>query len=107
MSDPSLPGYSIGTFGSRITQTAGSVVLLAAEAVRDKALHVAARVLEAAPQDLVIEDGKVLVRGLPGRCVELGELAQLVVEQLGLIQRERPSPANGANIEGRASWRDF
>ena len=50
MNDSSLPGYSIGTFGSRITQTAGSVVLLAAEAVRDKALQVASRVLEAAPR---------------------------------------------------------
>src|SRR5262249_12688598 len=49
MNDSALPGYSIGTFGSRVTQVAGSTVLLAAEAARAKALQVAAQVLEAAP----------------------------------------------------------
>jgi len=107
MNDSSLPGYSIGTFGSRIAQTAGSAVLLAAEAARDKALQVASRVLEAAPQDLVIEDGKVMVRGVPARSVELGELARLVEQQPDLIEREPPNPANGAPIEGLAAWRDF
>jgi len=107
MNDSSLPGYSIGTFGSRIAQTAGSAVLLAAEAARDKALQVAARVLEAAPQDLVMEDGKVMVRGVPARSVELGELARLVEEQPDLIEREPPNPANGAPIEGLSAWRDF
>src|SRR6266849_3986328 len=43
MNDTTLPGYSIGTFGSRIMQVAGSAVRLAAEAVREKALQVAAR----------------------------------------------------------------
>src|SRR5205823_2688560 len=62
MNDSSLPGFSIGTFGSRIAQTAGSAVLLAAKAVSDKVLQVAARVLEAAPQYLVMENGKVMVR---------------------------------------------
>src|SRR5205085_4518018 len=33
MNDTGLPGYSIGTYGSRVTQVAGSTVLLAAEAV--------------------------------------------------------------------------
>ena len=107
MNDSSLPGYSIGTFGSRIAQTAGSAVLLAAEAARDKALQVAARVLEAAPQDLVMENGKVMVRGVPARSVELGELARLVEGQPDLIEREPPNPANGVPIEGLAAWRDF
>src|SRR2546421_1684010 len=107
MNDSSLPGYSIGTFGSRITQTAGSAVLLAAEAVREKALQVAARVLEAAPEDLVMENGQVIVRGVPARTVALGELARLVEEQPDLIEREPPNPANGAPIEGLAAWRDF
>ncbi|MFL5591113.1 MAG: xanthine dehydrogenase family protein molybdopterin-binding subunit, partial [Ktedonobacteraceae bacterium] len=48
MNDTGLPGYSIGTYGSRVTQVAGSAVLLAAEAVREKAIQLAARVLEAA-----------------------------------------------------------
>jgi aerobic carbon-monoxide dehydrogenase large subunit len=107
MNDSGLPGFSIGTFGSRVTQVAGSAVLLAARAVREKALQVAARVLEAAPADLVMEVGQVMVRGVPTRSIELGELARLVEEQPELIEREPPNPANGAPIEGLAAWRDF
>lgn len=107
MNDTSLPGFSIGTFGSRITQVGGSALLLAAEAAREKALQVAARVLEAAPADLVLEDGKVTVRGVPTRSVELGELARRVEEQPDLIEHEAPNPVNGAPIEGLAAWHDF
>jgi aerobic carbon-monoxide dehydrogenase large subunit len=107
MNDTTLPGYSIGTFGSRIMQVAGSAVRLAAEAVREKALQVAARVLEAAPADLVMEDGRVMVQGVSTRAVKLGELARLVEEQPGLIEREPPNPVNGTPIEGLAAWRDF
>ncbi len=107
MNDSNLPGYSAGTFGSRVTQVAGSVVLLAAEAVKEKALQLAAYVLEAAPADLEMEDGRVMVRGVSARAIELGELARMVEEQPDLIVRESPNPANGAPIEGLAAWRDF
>ena len=50
MNDSALPGYSIGTFGSRTTQNGASVVLLAAQAVREKAVKLAAYMLEAAPE---------------------------------------------------------
>ncbi len=107
MGDSTLPGFSIGTFGSRVTQMGGSAVLLAAEAARDKALQVAARVLEAAPADLVLENGKVIVRGVPTRSIALGELARLVEEQPDLIEHDAPNPVNDAPIEGLAAWRDF
>ncbi len=107
MNDTALPAFGIGTFGSRTLQTAGSVVLLAAEAARDKAFSIAAHQLEADPADLVMENGRVMVRGVPARAVELGELARLVEEQPDLIEREAPNPANGAPIEGLAAWRDF
>jgi carbon-monoxide dehydrogenase large subunit len=107
MNDTDLPGFSIGTFGSRVMQVAGSAVLLAAGSVREKALQVAARVLEVAPVDLVMEKGQVIVRGVPARSIDLGELARLVEEQPELIEREPPNPANGTPIEGLASWRDF
>jgi carbon-monoxide dehydrogenase large subunit len=107
MNNADLPAFSIGTFGSRVTQTGGSAVLLAAEAAREKALQVAAQVLEAAPADLVLEEGRVQVRGVPTRSVTLGELARLVEEQPDLIERESPNPANRRPIEGLAAWRDF
>jgi aerobic carbon-monoxide dehydrogenase large subunit len=107
MNDSALPAYGIGTFGSRTIQVSGSAVLLAAEAVREKALRVAARMLEAASADLVLEDGRVMVRGVPARAIALGEIARLVEEQPDLIEREAPNPANGVPIEGLAAWRDF
>ena len=107
MNDTSLPGFSIGTYASRTMQVAGSAVLLAAEGVHEKALQVAAQVLEAAPADLLMEDGRVMVRGVPGRVITLGELARLVEEQPDLIEHEHPNPANGTPIEGLAAWRDF
>jgi carbon-monoxide dehydrogenase large subunit len=107
MNDSALPAFGIGTFGSRTTQSSGSAVLLATEAVREKALQVAARVLEAAPNDLVMEDGHVMVRGVPSRAVALSELARLVEEQPDLVEHEPPNPVNAAPIEGLAAWRDF
>ena len=107
MNDTDLPGFSSGTFGSRVTQIAGSAVLLAAEAVREKVLQVAARVLEVDSADLVVEGGQVVVRGVPARSIALGELARLVEEQPELIEHESPNPANRAPIEGLAAWRDF
>jgi carbon-monoxide dehydrogenase large subunit len=107
MNDSALPGFSMGTYGSRTTQIAGSAVLLAAEAVRAKALQVAAQVLEAAPADLMMENGRITVQGVSARAIELGELARMVEEQPDLIEREPPNPANGTPIEGLAAWRDF
>jgi carbon-monoxide dehydrogenase large subunit len=107
MNDTALPGYSVGTFGSRVTQSAGSAVLLAAEAVREKALQLAADQLEAAPVDLVVADGHIAVRGVPSRSIPLAELAQAVEDRPDLIEREPPNPANGVPIEGLAAWRSF
>jgi aerobic carbon-monoxide dehydrogenase large subunit len=107
MNDTALPAYSIGTFGSRTTQIGGSAVILAAQAVREKTLQVAARLLEAAPADLEMTGGQVSVRGVPGRGLSLGELARQVEQQPDLIEHDAPNPVNGTSIEGLAAWREF
>ena len=107
MNNSDLPGYSIGTYSSRIAQMAGSAVHLATEAVKEKALQLASHVLEVAPADLMIENGQVVVRGTPTRAVSLGKLALMVEEQPELIAREAPNPVNGTPIEGLAAWHDF
>jgi carbon-monoxide dehydrogenase large subunit len=107
MNDTALPGYSVGTFGSRVTQVAGSAVPLAAEAVREKAVNLAADRLEVAPDDLEVTDGRIAVRGVPYRNVLLAELARAVEAHPELIEREPPNPVNGAPIEGLAAWRSF
>jgi aerobic carbon-monoxide dehydrogenase large subunit len=107
MNDSALPAFSFGTFASRTLQTGGTAVLLAAEAVREKALRIAARVLDAPLPELVMEDGSVYVQGDPARAVSLGDLARLVEEQPDLIEHEPPNPANGASIAGLSAWREF
>ncbi len=67
----------VGTFSSRVASVSASAILLAARAVRAKALAAAAALLEARPEDLGLEGGKVFVRGSPARAVALGRLASL------------------------------
>ncbi|HCI80251.1 MAG TPA: xanthine dehydrogenase family protein molybdopterin-binding subunit [Ktedonobacter sp.] len=107
LNDSDLPGYSIGTYGSRITQVAGSAVLLAAEAVKEKALLLASDLLEAAPTDLVLDNGQITVKGTPTRSISFGELARIAEEHPDRIQHDAPNPANGVPIEGLAAWHDF
>jgi aerobic carbon-monoxide dehydrogenase large subunit len=107
LGDSDLPAFGIGTIASRTLQTAGSAVLLAAEAVREKAVRVVAQRLEVDVGDLVVAEGKVMVRGVPSRAIALGEVARLVEEQPDLIKREPANPVNGAPIKGLAAWRDF
>jgi carbon-monoxide dehydrogenase large subunit len=73
--DTALIAHGIGTFASRSAVTAGSAVGLAAQAVRRKALDVAAGLLETDPDDLDLADGRVFPRGAPGRGVALAEVA--------------------------------
>lgn len=67
-----------GGYASRQTVTAGSSVLMAARAVREKALAVASGLLEAATADLVIRDGMVQVDGVPGMAVPLARIASML-----------------------------
>lgn len=71
--------YGMGSFASRVTVMTGSAVLIAARRVRAKALEAAAQVLEADPEDLTVEGGRVFVKGSPdGPGVTLGEAARLL-----------------------------
>lgn len=76
--DTAVIPYGQGGFASRQTITAGSAVHLAAVAVRDKALKVAAYLLEASVDDLEIRDGRVEIAGAPGSGMSLRELAEAV-----------------------------
>jgi carbon-monoxide dehydrogenase large subunit len=75
--DTAAIAYGVGTYASRNAVVAGNSAFEAAVRVRDKALALAAHVLEAASLDLELVDGWVQVRGAPDRRVSLGELAAL------------------------------
>ena len=71
--------FGVGGFASRGAAVALPAALEAARKVRAKILRVAAGLLEAAPDDLVIEAGVVHVRGLPARTVTFRDLARAAV----------------------------
>ena len=76
--DTAVIPYGQGGFASRQTVTAGSAVHLAAVAVREKALRVAAHLLEASTDDLELRDGRIEIAGVPGSGLSLREVAEAV-----------------------------
>ena len=66
--------YGLGAFASRVTVMTGSATYRASLALRDRAIEVAAELLEANPDDLELVDGAVRVAGTPARSVALGEI---------------------------------
>jgi carbon-monoxide dehydrogenase large subunit len=66
----------VGTFGSRSMPVAGAAIAGAAARVREKAIQVAAALLEAAPGDIEYVDGRAQVRGQPTRAVTFREIAR-------------------------------
>ncbi len=67
--------YSGGTGGSKTTYSMGPAVIAAARDARNQLLAIAGELLEAAVEDLEIENGKVVVKGVPGKSIELAQIA--------------------------------
>ena len=67
--------YGFGTGGSRSAVIAGGAAQTAAVSLREKVLRIAAEMLEAAPEDLEINDSIVSVRGTPSAAVSLTAVA--------------------------------
>jgi carbon-monoxide dehydrogenase large subunit len=67
--------FGIGTFGSRSSAVGGTAIFQSAEKVKEKARKIAAHLLEADVQDVVYEDGKAFVRGVPDKALSLAEIA--------------------------------
>jgi len=76
--DTAVIPHGQGGFASRQTVTAGSAVHLAAVKVREKALAVAAHLLEASVSDLAVRDGRIEIAGAPGSGLSLREVAEAV-----------------------------
>ncbi|MCH7676544.1 xanthine dehydrogenase family protein molybdopterin-binding subunit [candidate division KSB1 bacterium] len=79
-------GWGVGTFASRGAVVAGNAIHAAAVGVRKKILKNASEHFEAAEEDLVIEDGKVYVKGVKQKSIKLGELAQLANPLRGAVK---------------------
>lgn len=83
--DTDLLEKGIGTFGSRTAILVGNAVRVAAAEVRERALALAARLLEAAAADLEWLGTAVAVRGVPARRLTLAELAAAAAGEGALL----------------------
>jgi carbon-monoxide dehydrogenase large subunit len=74
----------IGAVGSRMAVVAGSAVHLAAKQVREKAIKLAAKMLEAAEGDLELVDGTVRITHTPEKGLTLAQLAKRMAGSLAI-----------------------
>ena len=79
--DTASAPFGAGTGGSRTAVVAGGAAREASLAVREKAVQIAAHLLEAAPEDLELDDGRAFVRGSPTRGVTLSEVARVAYNE--------------------------
>lgn len=86
--------FGIGTIASRSTVTAGNAIHAAATRVKDRALAIASDMLEAAPSDLEMVDGKVRIKGAD-RAVTIAQVAQAAIS--GVLKRGKPGEATLAD----------
>jgi carbon-monoxide dehydrogenase large subunit len=79
--------YGWGTFASRSLVIAGGASVLAARKVHAKLKKIASRLLEAAADDIVLEDGVARVAGTD-RAIPIAELARAAYHQIHLFKGE-------------------
>ena len=68
--------FGVGTYASRNAVMAGSATLVATQRVRDKAIEVAANLLEASSLDVEWHEGAARLKGVPQKSHTLAELAK-------------------------------
>ena len=111
-SDTAIVPRGGGTGGSRSLQLGGNAVGKASDELREKAVELAAQMLEAAPDDVVLEDGVFSVAGVPDTRVTWKELATYAHQHeggLGVATTyklpERDVPLRRARLDRRGRHR--
>ena len=67
--------YGLGTYASRSTPTVGAATALVARKLRDKAMKLAAHLLEVAEEDVAYEKGRFFVKGAPDQVKTIQDVA--------------------------------
>jgi carbon-monoxide dehydrogenase large subunit len=88
--DTNVFPYGIGAMASRVMANGGPAVARSAREVRRKATIVAASLLECAPDDVRVEDGRVFVAGVPDRALSLAQVATVAVRSKALAKTSEP-----------------
>jgi carbon-monoxide dehydrogenase large subunit len=98
-SDTALVPRGGGTGGSRSLQIGGSAVLEAARGVLEQARSLAADLLEAAPEDIVVnDDGTLGVAGVPASAISWAEVATKAQESGVALTNEHDFVQSGASF---------
>ena len=91
--DSTITPVDPGSFGSRVSSTAGNAVLIAANDAKKQLVAVAAELLKAKPEDIQFRDRKVFVVGAPERSLRFRDLA-----------RQTVAWGSGTTVIGQGSW---
>ncbi|HRV91449.1 MAG TPA: molybdopterin-dependent oxidoreductase [Anaerolineae bacterium] len=67
--------FGYGTYGSRSAAVGGVAIHNSVQKIIEKAKKIGAHMLEAAPEDVTFEDGKVFVKGSPDKAKTIQEVA--------------------------------
>ena len=67
--------YGLGTYASRSTPTSGAATAMVARRVREKAMKLAAHLLEVAEEDIEYEAGRFSVKGAPDQVKTIQDVA--------------------------------
>jgi CO/xanthine dehydrogenase Mo-binding subunit len=96
--DTDFTPYDQQTSSSRTTYSMGGAVGKAAADLKRQLSEYAAELLEVSVNDLVLENGRLMVRGTPSRSLSYGEIA-LRSNQLNLIGHGSFSTRGGLDLE--------
>jgi carbon-monoxide dehydrogenase large subunit len=89
--DTDVDPWGMGTYSSRAAVVGSGALGLAAGEVRRKLLAVASKLLEAAPEDLAINDGKIGVVGVPQRTIPVADVAVAAYFAPGIRDEDDPA----------------
>ena len=92
--------------GSKTVYTVGAAVLEAAQDARRQTLEIAAAEMEASVHDLEIEDGRVVVRGVPDRAMTTlvpGWTSAMTARASSSVQKEWTPGPSAPSMGGRAA----
>ncbi|MEA2278629.1 MAG: aerobic carbon-monoxide dehydrogenase large subunit [Solirubrobacteraceae bacterium] len=88
----------LDTYGSRSLSVGGTSASIAAERVADKCRQIVAHQMEAAPEDIVLENGKWMVKGSPDKGMVLAEISGAAHVPLNLPDGMEPG------LEATSFW---
>ena len=98
--DTSTAPFSGSTGGSKITYMVGPSVIKAAQDARQQVMEIAADELEADVADMEVVDGRVQVKGVPDKAIELADIAKKTMRFGG---KYAPVVGNGRQANTTAS----